>query len=76
VATDFTIRELTETTVVVEGYSKLDPQRMPIGILSLLPFVDGRPLEQVKRDVMNATGVPISDSLLIRLIDVGVLVPV
>ena len=61
---------------VVESYLGSDLLKIPRRILDLLPRFDGRPTPEVITEITLATGLKINPSLLRKLVDFKILVPV
>jgi hypothetical protein len=59
----------------VAAYNGLDPLDVPRMLVDLLPAFDGRPTDEVLRDIRATRRVNVEPALVRRLVDFGVLVP-
>jgi hypothetical protein len=59
---------------LVAAYSDYDPVALPVALVEALPSFDGRPLDAVLAD-LAANGIELERDLVLRLLDLGVLVP-
>jgi hypothetical protein len=60
-------------SVCLEGYSGSDEIAAPRVILEVLPYFDGRPVDQVLRHVEAETGVAMDHDFIRKLVDFGIL---
>jgi hypothetical protein len=65
----------TRTAWRVSSYSKLDPLIIPSDLLLAMPYFDGRALPVILEEVQRETGIVIERSLIERLIDFEILLP-
>lgn len=61
---------------IVESYLPTDPLRIPRPVMELLPRFDGRPTSAVITETALTTGRKINPSLIRKLVDFKILVPV
>ena len=59
----------------VAAYNGLDPLELPRMLVDLLPAFDGRPTDEVLREISATKRVNVEPALVRRLVDFGVLVP-
>ena len=57
-------------------YSTLDPLRMPSALLAALPHFDGRAVDEIVAEVVAQRNLRLTPSLLQKLVDFGILMPV
>lgn len=74
VAGEWRLVQITPAAATVRSYSDFDPVKMSRALYEVLPFFDGRPLEEVQQDIKSAKGITISLDLLRRLVDYKVLI--
>lgn len=68
------IAALGETTCRVTAYSGHDPVEMPRALFDALAHFDGRPLDEARAAIVRAGGPELTDGLVRKLVDFGVLV--
>jgi hypothetical protein len=66
--------QITPAFAKVRSYSDFDPLRMSRTLYEVLPFFDGRPIEEVQKEMKSAKGATVGLDLLRRLVDHGILV--
>lgn len=71
---EFQLLAPSATGIQAQTYSSYDPLNLSLRLLALLPYFDGRPLATVRQDILAQEQLTLSDSLLRRLVDFGVLV--
>ncbi len=59
----------------ISSYNDYDPIDLPRSLMTMLPYFDGRPTAEVLQDVAARENTILSDDLIRRLVDFGVLIP-
>jgi len=62
-------------TARVSTYSPYDPIDLPLTVMALLPYFDGRPTEEAIALIEGKTGIRLEHAFVQTLVDFGVLVP-
>jgi hypothetical protein len=74
VAGSFQLVQISANSAKVRTYSEFDPVKMSRTLYEVLPFFDGRPLQEAKDKIKSSKGVTIGADLLRRLVDHRILV--
>lgn len=64
-----------EGVATVEGYSPYDLVDVPAALLAVLPLFDGASVEEARALALAEHGVDVDPSLVLRLLDFGILAP-
>jgi hypothetical protein len=69
------IAKLHGASMQLSTYSTLDPLQMPTALLAALPHFDGRAVDEVVAEVIKQKKLRLTPSVLQKLVDFGILVP-
>ncbi len=73
---DFSVISMHPEYSLVESYMVYDVLKLPRAVLDLLPYFDGRPTQEALTAFTLASGLKISPSLVRKLVDFKILLPV
>ncbi len=69
------VMPLDADTCLVSTYSAVDPLRVPMELIRVLHYFDGRPIADDCTAIMAERRISLTPALLRRLTDIGVLAP-
>jgi hypothetical protein len=70
---NFNVVQQLETSVMVSGYSPLDPINMPVALHDTLDYFDGKPIEKTLEQIRQEKNLKLSEGLVQKLLDFGIL---
>ncbi|MEI7555549.1 hypothetical protein [Candidatus Chlorohelix sp.] len=69
----FKVIEQLEASIIVSGYSPLDPINMPVALYDTLDYFDGKPIEKTLEQIKHEKNLKLNEGLVQKLLDFGIL---
>ena len=73
-AAPFEVLNMGRENVLLKSYSEYDPIDVPLALLDVLGYFDGRPTEVILDSILAERGVSLEPALIRKMVDFGLLV--